>query len=163
MTTTPRISLWGIIPLVVLIGLATMLLLRIENPRDAGSVDSPLIGHKLPSLGFTVKGPVVINMFASWCVPCRAEHPFLLVAKGRGVHIIGIAYKDTQPEIDHYIHTYGQPYDAVHMDEDGKIGITLGITGVPESFLVDENGIVRKRIQGPFPSVPALLSFAGAR
>lgn len=157
--TKPRLSLFGLIPLVALIALSGMLLYRLENPRASGSVDSPLIGHPLPDLGTPIQGPAIVNVFASWCAPCKIEHPYLLVAKSRGAKIVGIAYKDTPANIDQYIQTMGNPYDAQIMDPNGTRGITLGITGVPESFLVDAQGIVRKRLQGPFTSVPDVMDF----
>jgi len=155
-----RLSFWRIIPLAVFIVLAGMLLYRIENPRVTGSVDSPLIGRPLPDIGMAVKGPAIVNFFASWCAPCKVEHPYLLIAKSRGIKIVGVAYKDKQTNIAAYLQRGGNPYVNVIYDDDGKKAIDLGITGVPESFLVDEKGIVRRRLQGPFASVPDILQFA---
>ncbi|HEY8964599.1 MAG TPA: redoxin family protein [Alphaproteobacteria bacterium] len=157
--TQLRISLWGTIPLIALTALAVLLLFRLENPRVPGSVDSPLIGKSLPDLGIAIKGPVIVNVFASWCAPCKVEHPFLLVAKSRGTRIVGIAYKDKKENIDHYLSNLGNPYDVLAYDETGMIGINLGISGVPESYFVDSDGIVRRRLQGPFASVPDVIEF----
>jgi len=158
--TRKTYTILGLIPLIVFIALAGMLINRLENPRAGGSIDSPLIGKPMPPLGVPLYSrPVIVNVFASWCAPCAVEHPFLMAAKKDGMHIIGIAYKDTADNIADYLKRHGNPYDMLVFDPKGSLGIQLGITGVPESFAVDALGIVRKRLQGPFADSDSLARF----
>ena len=97
--------------------------------------------------------PVLVNFMASWCIPCRAEIPALDVL-AEEVVVIGVAYKDKAADTRAFLADYGNPYQAVWMDDDGRAGIRWGIYGVPESFLIDKHGRIVLRHAGPvFKSV----------
>jgi cytochrome c biogenesis protein CcmG/thiol:disulfide interchange protein DsbE len=131
---------------------------------DPHEVPSPLIGKPAP--GFTLPqvdttlGPLrrddllgqvwVLNVWASWCVACRDEHPTLLAfAKQRRVPLIGLAYKDTRDDAAAWLARTGNPYRATPLDADGRTGIDYGVYGVPETFVIDRQGVVRLKVTGP--------------
>jgi cytochrome c biogenesis protein CcmG/thiol:disulfide interchange protein DsbE len=149
-----------IAPLCALVLLVILFMGGLINPRASGSIDSPLIGQNVP-LNIKTKPPYIINMFASWCAPCAVEHPALMQLQKQGVRIIGVAYKDTPEKINAYLSTGGNPYAELIHDPKGALGITLGITGVPESFAVDGAGIIRARLQGPFTNDDDVQNFVG--
>ena len=92
--------------------------------------------------------PVLVNFFASWCAPCRAEAPALEMLSKR-VAILGIAYKDRSEDTTAFLQQYGNPFQAIGMDADGRTGIEWGVYGVPETYLLDSNGVVKLRHAGP--------------
>lgn len=92
--------------------------------------------------------PVLVNFMASWCIPCRAEIPALDVLKD-DLKIIAVAYKDKDQDTLEFLKEYGNPYDGVWMDKDGRTGVRWGIYGVPETFLIDAKGRVVLRHAGP--------------
>lgn len=139
-----------------------------RDPREIPSVliDRPIPEFMLPALeGMDVRGfatanlqtgqVVLVNVFASWCVPCRAEHPYLMrLARDRVVPIYGINYKDKRADALAWLQELGSPYIAIGADESGRVAIDWGIYGVPETFVVDQNGVIRYRQVGPvFPKV----------
>ena len=97
----------------------------------------------------TIKGPVIINLFASWCVPCRAEMPVLARLKAHGVRIIGIAYQDTPQKTLTFLEQAENPYAEVLNDPKGASGLELGISGVPETYLIDQHGMITDKISAP--------------
>ena len=110
----------------------------------------PLFDGNPPLAREALLGKVtLVNIFASWCVPCRAEHPLLLGLKKDGVALIGINYKDSPAEARRWLEKSGNPYDAIGMDGDGRVGIDFGVYGVPESYLIDKHGIIRFKQTGP--------------
>jgi len=128
--------------------------------RDAlAETTSPLVGQAAPALDLErldgqarpLQGEVwVLNVFASWCAPCRAELPMLgqLASQG-GVHIVGLDYRDT-PELGlAFLKRHGNPYALTWRDPEGKGSLAWGITGVPETFVIDRKGVVRLRHTGP--------------
>ena len=120
--------------------------------KPAPAVDLPALTDGTPRLDLaSFKGKLVaINFFASWCLPCRAEHPLLKQLSAElGVPVIGVAWKDKGEAARSFLAELGDPYVATGLDENGRTGIDFGITGVPETFLVDGNGIVRYRFAGP--------------
>jgi len=120
--------------------------------KTAPAVDLPALADGAPRLQLSAfKGKLVaINFFASWCLPCRAEHPLLeQLSAELGVPVIGIAWKDKPEASRAFLSELGDPYVATGADESGRTGIDFGITGVPETFLVDGDGIVRYRLAGP--------------
>ena len=94
----------------------------------------------------------VINLFASWCTPCRAEHPQLMALEAQGVEIIGIAYKDTPGAAARFLSDLGDPFRAVALDPDGRFGLEIGVTGVPETIVVGADGVIRAVHRGPLTS-----------
>lgn len=103
---------------------------------------APLDGGEPQPLNAAVKGPALVNVFASWCAPCRIEHPELLRLSREGVRIIGIAWKDDPAKTRALLAEVGDPYAEVLSDQNGRAGVELGISGVPETFAVDRNGKV---------------------
>ncbi len=94
--------------------------------------------------------PVLINFFASWCVPCRIEHPLLMrLAEQEHVPLYGIDYKDQPADAQKLLAQFGDPYRAIGMDRDGRVGLEFGVYGVPETYVLDSTGRIRKRFVGP--------------
>ena len=132
------------------------------NPR---SVPSPLIGKPVPDFALPAQAPdaagfgaadvraagrpMLVNFFASWCVPCVIEHPELMELSRAGVPIWGIAYKDTVAAASGFVARHGNPYARIARDAPGQVAIDWGVYGVPESYLIDPQGIVRWRMAGP--------------
>ncbi len=109
----------------------------------------PLDGGEPHRLRTIAKGPVLVNFFASWCVPCASEAPALAALKDEGVQVIGIDYKDKPADAHAFLTRYGDPYAAVLTDPDGRAGIEFGITGVPETYAVDRAQVVRAKKADP--------------
>ena len=97
------------------------------------------------------KGEIsIVNVWASWCVSCRAEHRYLdRLAKRSGIPVYGLNYKDTASAGRRFLARFGNPYKAVGMDRRGRVGIDFGVYGVPETFVIDGNGVIRYKIPGP--------------
>jgi len=93
--------------------------------------------------------PRLLNVFASWCTPCQIEHPVLMDLRAQGVEIIGIDWKEAAAAGSSWLAQKGSPYQMVGSDPSGRAGIDLGVTGVPETFLIDSVGRVRFRYSGP--------------
>jgi cytochrome c biogenesis protein CcmG/thiol:disulfide interchange protein DsbE len=133
------------------------------NPADVPSVLinkpvpiftlSPIAGLDLPGLadGDLKKGEVtLVNVWASWCVPCREEHPLLMELASRGdLRVVGINYKDDPENARRFLVTLGIPFTAVGADPNGRAAVDWGVYGVPESFLVDGQGTIRMKWIGP--------------
>ena len=101
---------------------------------------------------FNQKKFYLLNIWASWCVPCRDEHPFIMSLKGSNkLEIIGLNYKDNDKNAKKFINDYGNPYSKILLDKDGTRAIEWGAYGVPETFLIFENQII-KRYVGPLNS-----------
>ena len=121
--------------------------------RAAPQLNLPPLNARLPGLGpadLAAPGQVtLVNVFASWCIPCREEAPQLAqLARERGVRLVGIVYKDKPEAARAFLGEYGNPFQRIGQDADGRAGIEWGISGVPETFIVDGHGIVRGRF-GP--------------
>jgi cytochrome c biogenesis protein CcmG/thiol:disulfide interchange protein DsbE len=110
-----------------------------------------------------LKGTTLVNFFASWCVPCAGEAPTLAALKAEGVRIVGVSWKDEPAKTRDFLSRYGNPYQVVFVDHEGRAGIDFGVTGVPETYLVDAHGrIIEKEAQPLTPGdAEALLSKAG--
>jgi cytochrome c biogenesis protein CcmG/thiol:disulfide interchange protein DsbE len=93
--------------------------------------------------------PMLVNVFASWCAPCRIEHPRLLALKARGIAVVGVAYKDEPVATRAFLDELGDPYAMVLVDREGRAGLDLGISGVPETFAVDAMGRITAKQSGP--------------
>jgi cytochrome c biogenesis protein CcmG/thiol:disulfide interchange protein DsbE len=131
-------------------------------PMDLPSVllNKPVPRDTMPALGGGVPGftpadladghVTVVNFFASWCIPCRQEAPVLpLISALKGVRLYGVAYKDIPAQTQKFLAHNGNPFSRLDVDEAGRVGIDWGITGVPETFVVNGRGIVKLRYQGP--------------
>jgi len=95
-------------------------------------------------------GPTLINVFASWCVACRVEHPILMEMSKKGtVPIYGLNYKDAPDDAVNWLDRFGDPYDRIGSDQNGRVGIDFGVYGVPETFVVDRHGTIVHKIIGP--------------
>ena len=103
---------------------------------------------KLNNIDFK-KEVILVNFFASWCVPCIVEHDFLFeLKKQKSIKIYGINYKDDIKNLKVWLDKLGNPYSKIGIDETGITGINWGVNGIPESFLIDKNGIIRHKING---------------
>ena len=121
----------------------------IDQPAPAFDLAPLNAGANLSLSG--LKGQVVVvNFFASWCVPCRIEQPILMrLAKQDHVALYGIDYKDQPAAAKRVLAELGDPYRAIGLDADGITGINFGVYGVPETYVIDKNGQIRKRFVGP--------------
>jgi cytochrome c biogenesis protein CcmG/thiol:disulfide interchange protein DsbE len=140
-------------------GFFAMLKRETEGKFDPRGVPSMLIGKHVPP--FTLPGapgfadadlsgrPILVNFFASWCVPCVEEADVLMRLKQAGVVIYGIAYKDKATATASFLALHGNPYTRLAHDEPGRVAIDWGVTGVPENYLIDRDGTVRWRWVGP--------------
>lgn len=151
-----------LIPLVIFIGLSVFLYRGLFlDPRE---VPSPLINKPAPQFDLTqlqdpaqrikrddMLGQVwLLNVWASWCVACRQEHPLLVeLSKANILPIVGLDYKDKRPDGMAILNEHGNPYTITAFDEDGRVGIDYGVYGVPESYLIDKKGIIRYKQIGP--------------
>jgi cytochrome c biogenesis protein CcmG/thiol:disulfide interchange protein DsbE len=151
-----------IVPLIIFVSLG--LLLAYGLKLDPRRIPSPLIGKPLPAFSLTtvadparkvsrddLRGRVyLLSVWASWCVACREEHPLLNELTSRkAVTIIGLNYKDQREDALRWLGALGNPYEVSLSDQDGRLGIDLGVYGVPETFLIDKQGIIRYKQIGP--------------
>jgi len=160
----------ALIPLAVFAGFAAvagkMLYDQDVNGRDVSAIPSALIGKKAPSLALPpLKGSntaaltaaavtgklTLVNVFASWCIPCRQEHPVLKqLATDSRLTIVGINYKDKNDNALRFLGELGNPYKAIGVDPNGKAAIDWGVYGIPESYLVGPDGTILYKKVGPF-------------
>ena len=155
-----------LLPLLAFLALAVLLgagVLR-NSGKDNSKIPSPLIGKPAPTFLLPVLGeparqvgnadllgqPYLLNVWGSWCPACRDEHPVIteLAASG-AVRVVGYDYKDEPADAQRWLEQFGNPYDVVIADQDGRAALDWGIYGAPESFLVDAQGIVRWKYVGP--------------
>ncbi|MFC7377564.1 DsbE family thiol:disulfide interchange protein [Brevundimonas sp. GCM10030266] len=160
-------SRWfAVIPLVV-IGALFVLFIGWSLQRDPAVKPDAMVGQAvpetvLPMLNGAEAGPghvdlktagvgrpMLVNVFASWCPPCKVEHPKLLELKARGIAVVGVAYKDDPAATRAFLDELGNPFSMVLVDREGRAGLDLGITGAPETFAVDAQGRVVAKFAGP--------------
>jgi len=154
------------LPLIILLGVITLFLFGTFK-KNTRVIPTPLIGQEVPIMGLETKfyedfqnndledvlkidKIKIINFWASWCLPCEVEHPILMgLSKKSDFIIIGVNYKDTEEGSAEFLNEKGNPYDLVVIDDEGMMGIEMGLTGVPETFVVNEEGKIIYRIVGP--------------
>ena len=142
---------------------ALVAFLTVSVGRPAGPVDTPIVGRPAPAFDLqTLDGgrislaelrgsPVVLNFWASWCIPCREEAPLLTAAdatyRADGLRILGVVYQDSSENAGDFMARYGQTYPGL-LDPDGRTAIDYGVFGIPETFFIDRSGVVRSRQVG---------------
>ena len=130
------------------------------NKKDK-TLNSPLLNKPIPEINLDSlkneklnesdfkKEILLVNFFASWCVPCIVEHDFLFeLKKQKPIKIYGINYKDDIKNLEIWLEKLGNPYSKIGIDKTGITGINWGVNGIPESFLIDKNGIIKHKING---------------
>ena len=168
-TPTPRRSWLMALPLIAFAALAAVFWFRL-GAGDPSHIPSALIGHPAPQTALpplagladngipvpgldpaVFKGKVsVINVWASWCIPCHDEAPLLLkLGRDKRLQVIGINYKDTPEKARGFLARYGNPYGIVGVDGNGRAGIEWGVYGVPETFIVGREGTIVYKMVGP--------------
>ena len=109
----------------------------------------PLDGGAPGPIGPAGGGPYLVNFFASWCAPCRIEHPALMALQAQGATIVGVAYKNEPEKARGFVEDLGNPFTTIVLDRDGRAGVEYGISGVPETFLVGGDGRILAKHTGP--------------
>tara|TARA_A100001037_G_scaffold155194_2_gene139863 strand:+ start:133 stop:681 length:549 start_codon:yes stop_codon:yes gene_type:complete len=147
-----------------MIGVMASLLTNPERNNDPSRLPSPLVGKPAPETflpavaegipgGFStdnLKGRVtIVNVFASWCVPCLIEHPLITELAEDGVPVFGINHRDKANDAVTWLTRHGNPYLAVGFDADARASLEWGVTGVPETFIIDADGIIAYKHVGP--------------
>ncbi|WP_341712900.1 DsbE family thiol:disulfide interchange protein [Erythrobacter sp.] len=164
--------LW--IPLLLFSGFLGLAAYQLTQPKD-DFVESRMIGQPLPyfdlppaaeglvgakNMDFADGKPRLLNVWASWCVPCIAEAPQLEALKQSGVEIVGIAIRDRPEDVTRFLGQYGNPYAAVGRDDLSEVQLAIGSSGVPETFVIDGKGMIRYQHIGDIrvDDVPVLLA-----
>ena len=161
------------LPLIVLLGFVIAVAWRLNRPAEE-EIRSQLVGQPVPAftLAPALPGkpglasadlaggrPRMVNVFASWCVPCIAEAPLLMDLKRQGVAIDAVAVRDRPEDVASFLARHGDPFERIGSDLESKVQLALGSSGVPESFIVDGRGIIRYQHMGPIEpdDIPELL------
>ena len=156
--------LFYLVPIAIFFGLAWLLYIGLfQGPPS--ELPSPLIGKAAPAFtlpaldneaqrftyGELAQGhPTIVNFWASWCTPCRLEHSTLqALAARKGVTLYGVDYKDMPENARAFLTELGNPFGKIDQDRDGRVAIDWGVTGVPETFVIDDKGIIRVHYAGP--------------
>ncbi len=154
-----------LLPLLTLLVMAGFFGWSLLSGRDPASIGSVMVGRPAPALAAPALRagdpaltdslirsgkPVLLNFFASWCAPCLSEHPLLTrLAERDGVTVIGIAWKDKPDAARAWLKKLGDPFKYAGFDLEGKIALDWGLSGVPETYLIDAQGVVRLHFRGP--------------
>ena len=163
-----------LVPVIVAALLIGAFVWRIANPPDS-TIQSRMVGKPVPAFalppilpgiaGFSsaelaTGKPRLVNLFASWCVPCIAESPVLAELDRRGVAIDGIAIRERPEDLAQFLRDHGNPFERIGSDSSSQAQLALGASGVPESFVVDGRGVIRYQHIGPVDpgDVPTLLA-----
>ena len=152
---------------VLIAGLAVVLpvlaILIANLGRDPHRIDTKMKGRPAPEFALRALGstepvslrslrgtPVVVNFWATWCVPCLSEHPVLLAQseQWKDVRFLGVVYDDTEPTVQRFLDQHGGSYPVL-FDQDGRTAIAYGVTGVPETFFIDRNGMIVDKVNLP--------------
>jgi cytochrome c biogenesis protein CcmG, thiol:disulfide interchange protein DsbE len=141
-----------------------VIFLGVGLTRDPREIPSPLVSKAAPEFKLAqlikadetfspsdLKGQVwMLNVWASWCVACRTEHPLLVeISRSQVAPLIGLDYKDKRPDGLKFLAQFGDPYQLSAFDADGRVGIDYGVYGVPETFIIDKRGVIRHKQIGP--------------
>jgi cytochrome c biogenesis protein CcmG/thiol:disulfide interchange protein DsbE len=162
-----------LIPIILLLWLVIGLAWRLVKPADP-AIPSQLVNRSVPtfelpaaipakpglrSADLTGGQPRVVNIFASWCVPCVGEAPVLSELKRKGVKIEAIAVRDTPDAVMAFLASHGDPYERIGADANSQVQIAFGSSGVPETFVIDGRGVIRRQYIGPLTSanIPGVL------
>nr|ELR5200459.1 DsbE family thiol:disulfide interchange protein [Providencia rettgeri] len=155
-----------LIPFIIFAGIAAVLLwqlMRNAEGDDPRLLESALIGKPVPvfrleslenpgkhyeSDVLTQGQPILLNVWATWCPTCRAEHQYLNKLSAQGVRVVGLNYKDKRDKAIVWLRELGNPYALSLFDGEGMLGLDLGVYGAPETFLIDGNGVIRYRHAG---------------
>ena len=157
-----RVSPLMILPPVIFAGLAMMFYLGMQR-EDPDALPSARVGQPAPAMALTplagktgfdgedlnAPGVKLVNYWASWCAPCRVEHPHLMDIAGEGIPVYGINYKDDPEKALAFLAELGDPYAGVAADESGRTAIDWGVYGVPETYVIDGEGRIVLRFAGP--------------
>lgn len=154
-----------LLPLLLFAVLAGWFLWGLDPERDPSELPSALIDKPVPEFSLPAVpglnspglaredliggGVKLVNVFASWCLPCRAEHPLVTALAEEGVPVHAINYKDKPEQARDWLAELGNPYQRIGYDETGRVGIEWGVYGVPETFVIDASGTIRYRHVGP--------------
>ena len=156
-----------LIPMAVFLALAGVFAYQLLSGHDPRAIPSPLIDQRVPDFALpslpqrepavglagadlSGGGVQLVNFFASWCVPCIAEHPQITaLAERYGVPVHGITYNDEPADTLAWLNRHGDPYDRVATDDGRRAAIAWGVTGVPETYIVDDTGVIRYKHTGP--------------
>ena len=155
-----QIKIWFLIPLIIFAAFIVMLYFRLGQSTDIvtnTALERPVPAFELPLLSDTSRimtndnlpdQPFLMNIWGSWCPTCIIEHPFLMQLEERGVNLVGVNYKDDIGDALGYLNRGGDPFSMSIQDLSGQFALDLGLTGAPETFVVDGEGIIRQHIVG---------------
>ena len=165
---TIRHVLFGL-PLLIFLGMSTYFAIGLQKDPSlipSALIDKPVPAFELPPLLADIPGlatadfggeVVIVNVFASWCVPCRAEHPIITrLAEQESIPVFGLNWKDKKADATAWLQELGNPYSRIGHDLSGRAGIEWGVYGVPETYIIDKQGRIRFKQIGPlFPGLVA--------
>ncbi len=157
-----KVPVLALLPLVIFAALAGLFAGGMFR-EDPDALPSTLTGQPAPDINVTPlagytpftralldePGPKLVNFWASWCAPCRIEHPQLMALEAEGLPIYGVNYKDDPVKADRFLDELGDPFVGVGADGEGRMAIDWGVSAVPETFVIDGEGIVVLRFAGP--------------
>ncbi len=148
----------------VLVAILGLLTLQTQDGRDPSLIPSPLVGKPVPEFtlpavsdefpgGFAAANlrdeVIMVNFFASWCVPCLAEHPLITRLAEEGLAVYGVNHRDKTVDAVKWLKKHGNPYTAIGADPEGRVSLDWGVTGLPETFIINAEGIITHKHSGP--------------
>ena len=153
-----------LLPVIIFLALGLLLAVGLKIADHKTEIPSPLIGKKMPEFALPVLGeegrtvsdkdlvgkPFLLNVWASWCPTCRYEHPVITdLAESGAVRVIGLNYRDEAADAQQWLRRFGNPYEFSLADVSGRTGIDFGVYGIPETFVIDQQGVIRYKHIGP--------------